>query len=92
MNLRKREREKKTNKQTKKREDTFSRPANFSRAFHFRVFPTLTIWEPGTGYRHVGKLVSEKILQKRRLDVEKNNNYALFYLDSLRFVLRQQRS
>jgi len=24
-----------------------SRPANFSRAFHFRDFPT--IWEPGTG-------------------------------------------
>ena len=76
MNLRKREREKKTNKQTnkkkqKKREETFSRLVNFSRAFHFRVFPTLTIWEPGTGYRHVGKLVPEKILQKRRLDVLK---------------------
>ena len=27
----------------------FSRPANFSRAFFFRVFPTM-IWEPGTGY------------------------------------------
>ena len=26
----------------------FSRPANFSRAFFFSVFPT--IWEPGTGY------------------------------------------
>ena len=26
----------------------FSRPNNFSRAFFFRVFPT--IWEPGTGY------------------------------------------
>ena len=26
----------------------FSRPANFSRTFFFRVFPT--IWEPGTGY------------------------------------------
>ena len=25
-----------------------SRPANFLRAFYFRVFPT--IWEPGTGY------------------------------------------
>ena len=63
MNLRKREREK---KKKKRREETFSRPANFSRAFHFRVFPTLTIWEPGTGYYHVEKLVSEKILPKRR--------------------------
>ena len=26
----------------------FSRPVKFSRAFYFRVFPT--IWEPGTGY------------------------------------------
>ena len=25
------------------------RPVNFSRAFYFRVFPT--IWEPGTGYK-----------------------------------------
>ena len=53
MNLRKREREKKKKKK-KKREDTFSRPAYFLRAFHFRVFPTLTIWEPGTDYRQVG--------------------------------------
>ena len=90
MNLRKREREKK--KEKKRREETFSRPANFSRAFHFRVFPTLTIWEPGTGYYHVEKLVSEKILPKRRLDVLKKQQlcFLLSWLPAV--VLRQQRS
>ena len=41
----------KEKKKKKKGENPFlfpiSRPANFLRAFHFRVFPT--IWEPGTG-------------------------------------------
>ena len=37
-----------------KREETgesFSRPANFLRAFFFRIFPT--IWGDGTGYQHL---------------------------------------
>ena len=39
--LRKREHGKKDKKKKKKREETVFPPANFSRTFHFRVFPTI---------------------------------------------------
>ena len=41
----------------------FSRPANFSRAFHFRVF--LTISKPGTGYNLSNKPFSTLITMER---------------------------